>query len=99
MPRAPTTTTRIDKAADDKLIAVAKRLGVSKASLLAGFAAWAESSRMPSGKTPVDLHKAIADADRDAVKRQADGAYRGSLARGAQITANGGPRQNRQSAR
>jgi hypothetical protein len=84
MPRAETKIVRINAVADEQFAKVAIRLGVSKAALLAGLAAWAERTGMPSAKTPVDLHKAIAEADRDAGRRHADGAQRGRDVRSAQ---------------
>lgn len=84
MSRSPTTTIRIDEAADDTLIAVAKRLGVSKASLIAGVATWAgriEFVAGPADVLPIELRQAIDEAADDAAQRKADGAYRGSLAR------------------
>lgn len=96
MPRAETTLVRIDDSADDKLVVVAKRLGVSKACLLAGFAAWTargKDAADPADVLPIELRQAIDEAAKGAVQRQANGAYRGSLARGAQVTANGGPKR------
>jgi hypothetical protein len=79
MPRAETKIVRVNAAADEQFTKTAQRLGVSKAALLAGFAAWAEHRGLP-----VELRKAINEADRDAGRRHADGAQRGRDVRSAQ---------------
>lgn len=87
MPRAPTTTIRVSADASVDLHKTAERLGVSVGSLIAGFASWTTRAGMP-----IELRQAIDDAANDAVERWADGARKGQVTRGQQITANGGPR-------
>jgi hypothetical protein len=82
MSRAETTLVRVLNSTDEKLVASARQLGVSKAALLTGLATWLDVQR--GSKLPADLVKAINEADRDAGRRHADGAQRGRDIRSAQ---------------
>jgi post-segregation antitoxin (ccd killing protein) len=87
MPRAETKIVRVNAVADEQLVKAARRLGVSKAAMLAGLATWLDAWSVLG--LPPALRKAINEAERDAVERWAEGARRGAGIRGEQIRENG----------